>query len=727
MTSGSHTVDNVLLQVRRVQRSLAGVIWARIALQTVGTALACLWISTRLRELAAVYEWLPVTPTSAPLVVALFAAVMLGGTLLRRYGAVTPLRTALWIEERQSTGYALVTWVEHATVAAVATPSGWLADRIAAAAVPSLTVARTAIRKFARLQLTGPALFVMGLVGVMIASPPYSSPSMGVHDDAGGSAGVRVGDMPLGSWQVRISPPAYTGLPAQTLDNVHSLVALSGTVVEVIGSDATPDSARLRQIADSTTPVQRIPVRPDRSAWMVHFVAVEHPQELRIWRRSHARLLLVEGVADSIPRVTLMQPVRDSVLRQAVGRVPLVASVHDDLGMQRALFEVVISSGEGELFTARTLSVGAHMYDGARAPVRDDTIRGELDIGGLNLKAGDVVHVRAVARDRHPLASREMGVSETRAFRIARASEYDSVAVEPAPPPAVDSSLLSQRMLLLLTERLEARRPGLAISTLQDESRKLARDQGRLRQSVGDAVFQRLSGDAGGEHSHFAGDGHEHGVEEIGGKLGMSGVNALGVLEEGDDSPVLAINKPLLEAYNAMWDAGRALEQSDTRGAIPFMRMALAAIERARTAERLYLRGRPPMVIIDIGKVRMTGKDTGASNARSTRPALPRNLALKEVRLLRAGELLHRDVFAARDSFAVLRLESLQDAPVFAKAVAELVNTLDSATTLLRSATGSQNAARPVDLTEALLHARRVLGNLERLPQSNWSRGGPPE
>src|SRR6187397_1649456 len=112
-----------------------------------------------------------------------------------------------------------------------------------------------------------------------------------------------------------------------------------------------------------------------------------------------------------------------------------------------------------------------------------------------------------MVRDAHPMAGREAGTSETRSFRIARQSEYDSVAVEPAPPPDVDKSLLSQRMLLMLTEKLEKRRPQLALSVLREESRILARDQGRLRQAVGDAVFQRLSGEAGGEHSHFAGDG----------------------------------------------------------------------------------------------------------------------------------------------------------------------------------------------------------------------------
>ena len=453
-------------------------------------------------------------------------------------------------------------------------------------------------------------------------------------------------------------------------------------------------------------------------------VATNDPLAVRVHRSRFARLLLVEGVQDSLPRVSLQLPLRDSVLRRPEGRVPLEATLHDDLGLASASFDVVVSRGEGERFTVTTAHVGARRFDAMRdatsrgASVQDATLRASLDLAAMSLGPGDIVHVRAVARDKHPLASREAGVSETRSFRIARPSEYDSVAVEPAPPPEVDKSLMSQRMLLMLTERLLSRRPRLTTPVYRDESQQLAREQARLRQAVGDAVFQRLSGEGGGEDSHSAGDGRDHGIDTVGGKLAMSGVNAEGMLEEGDDAPVLAINKPLLEAYNAMWDAGRALEQAELRTAIPFMRVALAAIERARAASRLYLRGSPPAVIVDLAKVRLTGKDTGTANDRAARVALPARSALRETRLLAAASRLTSDAMAARDSIAVLRMESLADAPAFAAALWSLLEDI-------RRATGRRGGGA-VDVTEALVRARRVLGGIERVPAGAWSRGGPP-
>jgi hypothetical protein len=140
------------------------------------------------------------------------------------------------------------------------------------------------------------------------------------------------------------------------------------------------------------------------------------------------------------------------------------------------------------------------------------------------------------------------------------------------------------------------------------------------------------------------------------------------------------------------------------------MRLALAAIERARAASRLYLRGTPPTVIIDLAKVRLAGKDTGVTNARRAREAMPPREARRADRLVRAAQLAARDGSAARDSLAVLRADALGDAPAFAAAVSAVLDALN---------TGG-------DATDAFVRARRVLGVVTRTDAGVWSRGGPP-
>jgi hypothetical protein len=140
------------------------------------------------------------------------------------------------------------------------------------------------------------------------------------------------------------------------------------------------------------------------------------------------------------------------------------------------------------------------------------------------------------------------------------------------------------------------------------------------------------------------------------------------------------------------------------------MRLALAAIERARAAERLYLRGKPPTVIVDVAKVRLAGKDTGVTNQRPVREALPPRDALRAVRLVLAAQLVARDVLAARDSLAVLRVDALADAPAFAAAVGAVLDALRDGE----------------DATDAFVRARRVLGGVVRGDGGIWSRGVPP-
>jgi hypothetical protein len=626
--------------------------------------------------------------------------------------------TALWVEEQgaasrgQAPDFALTTAVELLEARAELPLS--LANAAARAldtapTTPGLAAAR-------RRAWTAPAAFGVGgaLLLLLGRERPAAADRSAVPGAAGPAAGpASAAPMPLGTWQVRVRPPAYAALAVQDYDDPATVSALAGSMVEVRGSGDAPTVQRAGVPFAGGDSIGRrggpMAVVVSEGGWRTSIVANGGAQSLRIERGGRARLLIVEGRADSVPRVSLELPARDSVFREARGLLPLAATTHDDIGLARAHFELLVTSGEGERFTVRTVMLASQQWSG-RAGVRDARLRTTLDLGALALQPGDVVHLRAVARDAHPSADREYGSSETRAFRVARIAEYDSVAVEPAPPPEVDTSLLSQRMLLLLTEKLDKAQRRLARPEVRRESQKLARDQARLRLAVGDVVFQRLSGESAAEHAHSAGDGHDHGVDLQGGKLSISTSSTRGMLEEGNDSPVIAINQPLLEAYNAMWDAGRALEQGDPHGAIPPMKRALEAIERSRAASRLYLRGKPPQVIVDLAKVRLTGKDTGQITQRSRRAPLSARDAERDARLVRATSLVAVAGSAARDSVALLRVEALADAPAFAAALGAVLDVFE----------------RGGDATAAVMQARRVLGNVSRTRATVWSGGVTP-
>jgi hypothetical protein len=125
------------------------------------------------------------------------------------------------------------------------------------------------------------------------------------------------------------------------------------------------------------------------------------------------------------------------------------------------------------------------------------------------------------------------------------------------------------------------------------------------------------------------------------------------------------------------------------------MRRALAAIQRARKAERLYLRGAPPRVVIDLDKARLKGKDKGSSSTRRPITAADSAERARADRFTRIVELAAADPRAATDSLLVLRIDALNEAPAFAAALS------DAAAAMRR---GDAGAA-----TTALARARRAL------------------
>jgi hypothetical protein len=186
-----------------------------------------------------------------------------------------------------------------------------------------------------------------------------------------------------------------------------------------------------------------------------------------------------------------------------------------------------------------------------------------------------------------------------------------------------------------------------------------------------------------------------------------SGEGARALDFEGDETPVVAVNRPLLEAYNSMWDAGRELGIGEPGAALPHMRAALAAMQRAREAERVYLRGRATAVVVDLAKVRLAGEiDSAGASGRAPRTRLSGTAARQAQRFDAALALLEGDPAAAIDSLSLLRVDALGESPELASALAAAVDSLRGGK----------------DATAALARARRVVAGapLIRAGASVW-------
>jgi hypothetical protein len=601
---------------------------------------------------------------------------------------------ALWIEERMPVlRYALVTALEPGAAGA-ALPGLEHAVHRVHWATPVLRTALWAVGKPALLLLV--ALAVRSVLPAGVVSrieTPRAGDSLAHPRSAAVAGATRLTPM-----VATVTPPAYTRREVVTLEDPSSITALasSGVRLEGRGSPGGVTAALGNDALEVTGTSER---------WSVIFAMPPRPAAVRLGDGSESRVIVLEPQTDSAPTVILSSPARDTVLREARGTLSLAARATDDIGVTTLWLEYIVSSGEGESFTFRSGVVARHAARSARRA----SLASSLRLDSLALRPGDVIHLRAVAGDGNTATGPDTGVSETRMLRVARAGEYDSLAVEGAPPPDPDASALSQRMLIQLAEELQRKRPRLARKVVVEESRRIGADQARLRKRVGDVIFARLGEAESGEESGATMPRPSMTPEELlkAADAATSGESARALDFEGDETPVVAVNRPLLEAYNAMWAAGRELETGEPGAALPHMRAALAAIMRAREAERIYLRGRPAEVVVDLAKIRLAGDiDSASAVVRAPRARLSSSASSRAARLDAALLMLRVDPAAAVDSLALLRVDALSEAPRLAAELAVAVEALRA----------GKNATAP------LASARRVAAGapVVRAHASEW-------
>ncbi|MEP6729578.1 MAG: hypothetical protein ABJE10_03015 [bacterium] len=666
----------------RLQRSLAIVLAARALLVATTVAIVLLAVV----HVFSLPAW--------SVAIALLSSAAIGTVQLLRLRSVRSLsRVALWVEERTpALRYSLVTVADGVRSAGLdeqALQMSWW------------TEAQRALLK----SLTLPAIAMIVALALSVALPRASRLANAIATRASGSSRGSASDADvLAVVHVAVAWPAYSGRPATTVDDPTSIEALVGSVITVSGKG---EASLVTANADSSA--RAVAQRGD--GWSVTLAMPARPGIVRLHSAAgRDRLIVLAPIADAAPVVTLLIPAHDTIVRRAIGVVPLHAQLRDDIGLSNAQFEIVVSSGSGENFTFRATTIARTSLNGRT----ETTLDARVSLDSLKLLPGDIVQLRAVARDGNMVTGPGVGSSETRAIRVARADEYDSVSVDALPPPEAEGQILSQRMLIDLTEALVKRQRSLARPLLVSESQRIALDQRKLRKRVGDIVFQRMGGEPLTEEG---GDVPERGKLTAEQVLAMAdsatGATAGNVLDvEGDETPILAINKPLLEAFNAMWDAGRSLEVGEPAKALPPMRIALAAIERARQAERIYLRGKPSTAIVDIAKARLTGKDKGVASTREARSIVDPIVRRRSATFERVSALIAHDPDAAADSLLLMRVDALGTAPTLAAA-------LDDAARALRK----RDAA---SVQQAWTRVRRTLGGepVQRTGVPAW-QGAP--
>ncbi len=634
-------------RVQRTQRTLEGIVAISALLWAVAAALVVYSIAS----IGVALVGADGGPASG--VLAMFAAVGAASFMLWRSRFVWMLdRVALWIEERApELRYSLVTASDERYAASL--------DSIASPLMSRVETGRF-IRRAAVQSLWIPIVAVIAAVAFLVLLPAQWTETFvrnGRNTIAGATNEAMLAGSKLTPLHAHIVAPAYTRIRGEDIDEPSTIAAVRGSSVLISGRGARDGMTAGLAYADGRR--VSLPVAARGTQWMVRLTMSDSvPAVLELTDRSYKRSLVMNPRADAAPKAQLRLPARDTATRTAAGTLHLTADVSDDLGLGGGQFEYIVSSGAEETFTFKQGTLGAVRFDGARSGVLSFSV----PFSFFKLGEGDRLSIRAVATDLNSLSGPGKGFSETRTIRVARKDEYDSLAVDAAAPSG-DTALMSLRMLIVETERLDAARPKLVRDTLVTRSRTLARETDRVRAAV--LPLEKEEGT---------------GAPEI-------------TMDTETSNRGVQVTTPVRSALNDLEEASRTLDVADPHSALPPMYKAYKALQSLRNFKRYFFRGATRPVIVDIERVRLSGKTKGSATAMTPRSTATSDRDRMRMNYSAAIEAIVRDPKKATSLLTMVRVESLKTYPELSAALDEVLSAL----------------AKGRDATAALVRARRAL------------------
>jgi hypothetical protein len=492
----------------------------------------------------------------------------------------TPLTTAGLIEARvPALDNLIVTFVE------LAHAPDHASDRMRA------EVARQAAERATRVQATvvapmGPAVAALALVAVGTGAVVWSaltSREVGTFRTVSPAAPVGIASV-----RARVTPPAYLGGAPRESENPERLEVPEGgrLRLEVLTSE------RLAWSEDADAGPR--PLGPDSEGRFTLEWTPTRTGTLAIAAGSttgvadETRLLGVAVVPDESPRVRVVMPGRDLAFTTPAQVVNLAIEATDTEGLRALEVRFVRMSGSGEAFD---FTEGRVPLQVERASEVEWRAHARWSLAALGLEDGDSLVYRAVVRDSNPDA--EWVSSDP--FTIDIGARLEMAGAGFAVTDEDRRYAISQQMVILKTERLEAERGKHAAGPWAEQSRLLAIEQRMVRAEV---VF--LSG--GEIQDEEVEAEHSHELQE--GRLENAG------------------RVEMLRAINEMSRAEARLNAGDTRGALVFEQSALASLQRAFDRRRYFLRTLPERSRIDTTR-RLTGDRRDARSSTRLPPPEP--------------------------------------------------------------------------------------------------------
>ena len=416
---------------------------------------------------------------------------------------------------------------------------------------------------------------------------------------------------------ITVTAPNYTGLATkQTTDLNLELIAGSIVTWRLQFSGLTQQNDLSILLPDK----QRIPLikQPDNT-----YLASTELNQSGVYHLAADEKVLggihtIAVTADTRPTIRFVEPTRTitELAKDAIPRLKAIVSIEDDFALGRVEILASIASGSGEAVKFRDQTF---QFDAESVVAGKTHFLKYWDLAELNMQPGDELYFSIRAWDNHqPIAQKSRSAS-----KIIRWLEDEQQAVlgDGALINFMPEYFKSQRQIIIETKELIADKNNLSKDEINHSSRELGAAQSFLKQKYGQFLGDEFDSgtpqtmEAGPELKH---DGHNEDEDHANGeqkaspehehdnaqhdsddtdKSGYSTIisqfgHAHGEADDGNFIKKGTLNPKLLmkRAIANMWQAELHLLLSQPELALPFENKALALLNRAKKAERIYVK-----------------------------------------------------------------------------------------------------------------------------------------
>lgn len=444
--------------------------------------------------------------------------------------------------------------------------------------------------------------------------------------------------------RVKVTPPAYTGLPLKTSSDLNISTLVGSAVEWSVEFDHMADlSVRM-----ANSRGEELVMKESNGAFVLRDrIAGSGLYSIKgYWRDSlvyQSDFYKLEALPDLAPRI---EPASKELYRYHLLKDPkninISAKISDDFRVRQAFIVATVARGSGENVKFREMRLPLSPSD-----FKEANIRKTIDLNALNFTPGDELYYYWAATDNR-LPEANFSKSDTYFIVFKDTARVEEAELATMAVNIMPEYFRSQRQIIIDTEKLIAKRKKLKAKEFNATSNEIGFDQKVLRLRYGQYLGEEFETTIGGDNpaadngdiidafTHHS-DGHGEGGESRAGEPRVgepahADEHAHGQKHEpaGEKDPLAALMEQYTHAHDdaetntfyeqstrsllkmaleQMWQSELHLRTYEPEKALPFEHKALEYLKTAQQKARTYVKksGYDPPPIKEKEK-RLTGE-----------------------------------------------------------------------------------------------------------------------